>query len=103
MKPEQDWYRRLALVRAGPRIRAAQPAVDRVVAALLAERYPHAREHLLALGYPVTVDGISAAMVAIDRGLDPAAAAGGDLADLWAALDQAVAQTTGSGLTARGS
>ena len=97
--PEGEQHRRLALRRAAPRIRAAQPQVDRLLATLLSERYPHAREHLVALGYPVTVDGVSAALDALDRAVAGTAAAGGDLAELWEALDQAVEGATGSGLT----
>jgi hypothetical protein len=98
MTPEGERQRSLALLRAAPRIRAAQPQVDRLLATLLSERYPHAREHLVALGYPVTVDGVSAALAAVDREAAGAAAAGGDLADLWDALDRAVEGATGSGL-----
>jgi hypothetical protein len=99
--PEGERQRSLALLRAEPRIRAAQPQVDHLLAALIEERYPHARGHLVALGYPVTVDGVSAALDAVDREVEGVAAAGGDLADLWDALDQAVERATGSGLIDR--
>jgi hypothetical protein len=47
------------------------------------------------------VDGVSAALAAVDREVEGVAAAGGDLADLWDALDQAVERATGSGLIDR--
>ena len=99
--PEGERQRSLALLRAEPRIRAAQPQVDHLLATLLSKRYLHAREHLVALGYPITVDGVSAALAAVDREVEGVAAAGGDLADLWDALDQAVERATGSGLIDR--
>jgi hypothetical protein len=102
MTPEVEAHRKLALLQAETRIRAAQPQVDRRLAALLSERYPHAWGRLMVLGYPVTVDGVSTATDGIDRAIERAAGAGSDLADLWEALDQAIYDATGSGLIVRG-
>ena len=75
---------------ANDRMEAAMPEIERLLNAILAEQYPVARDRVLELGYPLTLDGVEAAMEDIDERVDVASGTDHPDAQIWGMLDKAI-------------